>query len=140
MERASLFYWHGPLKELPDLLVSLVTVEETQKDSGDWRFSLGLSSQPAFPVVCWLLKLLARQSSFCLNYGGTFHYLLCNLRRHGCLCLVTRSDTEPAVEGCGSVVECLLRKHKALDSIPSALGNRKNPHSGSTAGRTLWQS
>lgn len=29
-----------PLKELPDLLVSLVTVEETQKDSGDWRFSL----------------------------------------------------------------------------------------------------
>lgn len=83
MECALLFYWHGPLKELPDLLVSLATVEETQKDSGDWRFSLGLSSQPASPVsMVWrLLMLLARQSSFCLNYGGVFHYLLCSLRR-----------------------------------------------------------
>lgn len=51
MGRAFLLYWPGMLKELPDLLVSLVTVEETQKDSGDWRFSLGLSSQPATPVL-----------------------------------------------------------------------------------------
>lgn len=49
MGRAPLFHWLGMLKELPDLLVSLVTVEETQEDSEDWRFSLRLSSQPASP-------------------------------------------------------------------------------------------
>lgn len=47
---ALLFYWRGMLKELPDLLVSLVTVEDTQKDSGDWRFSLRLNREPASPV------------------------------------------------------------------------------------------
>lgn len=112
------------LKELPDLLVSLVTVEETQKDSGDWRFSLRLSFQPASPRLEGLRTavLLARQSSFCLNYRGAFYYLRCNLRvfrdAGTCAWLPDLIQSQPS-RAVSRVLQCLPPRHKALDSNSS---------------------
>lgn len=53
MGRMLPFYWPGVLKELPDLLVSLVTAVAGGDPEGFWglEVSLGLSSQPASPVL-----------------------------------------------------------------------------------------